>query len=195
MKIIKRIATLIVVSLCASGVNAGAIMDWEGTNVDFYSSWISSNTLRIEIDAGSPQGGWANAVAIDSIAINDGGAWNWTSTSDILLSGPGTFGGPVDGSGLNANGCGSLSVGSNHPCWSGYASLVDDMFFDFTFFQAVSSQTDTPHLKVRFVNDQGKKVGSLLSTDLTTTTVSEPGVLALFGMGLIGLFCARRKTA
>ena len=170
------------------------IIDWQGTGVDFYSSWISANTLRIEIDALNPIGGWAGAVNIDSIAINAPDAWSWLNTSDITLSGPGTFGGAMNGTGLNASGCQGLTLGANHPCWSGLAALTDDMYFDFTFSggAVITDYTDNPHLKVRFVDANGGKVGSLLSADLPSK-VAEPSSIALLCVGVAGLVLARRK--
>lgn len=174
---------------------AGLITNWEGTGVDFYSSWIDSSTLRIEIDAGSRTGGWASATNIDSIALNSPDSWTWTNASDILLSGPGSFGGAVSGTGLNAGGCQGLTLGANHQCWSGLAALTDNLIFDFSFVgdAIVSSNTDNPHLKVRFIDDSGRKIGSLLSADLESIEVPEPSTIALLGLGFIGVVAARRK--
>lgn len=190
-----KIISVVAAMLVAMNVHSGAITDWEGTGVDFYSSWIGTDTLRIEIDAGSRSGGWANAVSIDSIAINSPDAWSWVNTSDITLSAPGTFGGDIDGTGLNAGGCQGLSLGANHQCWAGEAGLTDNMFFDFSFSgdAVISAYTDNPHLKVRFVDANGSKVGSLLSADLQSVSVPEPSSVALFGLGLIGVAVARRK--
>ena len=151
--------------------------------------------MRIEIDAANRTAGWASAVSIDSIALNAPGSWSWVNASDISLSGPGSFSGDISGTGLNAGGCQGLTLGANHPCWSGLAALTDDMFFDFTFSgdATISSYTDTPHLKVRFIDGNGRKVGSLLSADLQSVSVSEPGNLALLSLGLVGLGYARRK--
>ena len=195
MKILKKSCAAMILVL-ASSANAGLILDWEGTGVDFYSSWLDANTLRIEIDAANPMAGWASAVNIDSIAINSPGSWSWSSSSDITLSGPGTFGGPVDGTGLNAGGCQSISLGGNHQCWSGLATLTDNMYFDFTFSGSavISSQTDNPHLKVRFVDANGGKVGSLLSQDLRSVKVSEPATLGMLALGLAGLIYTRRRN-
>ena len=193
MKIVTKISAAVVMSVSMSA-HAGAILDWEGTGVDFFSTWLDADTLRIEIDAGSisPGSGWDGAVNIDSIAINAPDSWSWVNAGDIMLAGPGSFGGPVDGTGLNASGCKGLNLGSNHPCWTGLAALTDNMFFDFSFQgnAVISSQTDSPHLKVRFVDKNGGKVGSLLSAP-----VPEPSVIFLMGVGLVGLgFTCRRRA-
>ena len=87
MKILTKISAAIMLSLSMSA-HAGAIIDWEGTSVDFYSTWLNAVTLRIEIDAASPTAGWTDAVNIDTIAINAPDAWDWANVSDIPLSGP-----------------------------------------------------------------------------------------------------------
>lgn len=199
MKILTKIAVVIVLPFSISA-NAGFITDFEGTGVDFYSSWLDADTLRIEIDAGSitTGSGWDGATKIDSIAIN--GPWSWQVASDITLVGPVSttsgFSGGVDGTGLDANGCQGLSLGKNHQCWTGLADLQDDMLFDFTFSSPslISFQTDSPHLKVRFVDDNGGKIGSLLSQDVYS--IPEPSILLIFGIGLValGLASLHRKV-
>jgi len=197
MKILTKMSAAIMLSLSMSA-HAGMIIDWEGTGVDFYSSW-NGDTLRIEIDAANPTAGWANAVSIDSIAINAPDAWSWGVPGDITLTGPDvSFDGPIDRVGLNAGGCQKdlipKNLGKNHPCWTGLALLTDNMYFDFSFGAGlVSNHTDNPHLKVRFIDAGGNKVGSLLSADLHS--VAEPSVLLLMGAGLAGLgFACRSRT-
>lgn len=200
MKLFMKLLQLAVgvVMMCVQQSSyAGVITNWEGTGVDFSSSWLSPTTLRIQIDAANPTGGWAGATNIDAIAINAPDAWNWSSAGDIALSGPGTFGGAIDSTGLNAGGCEpTLSLGGNHPCWSGSAALADNMHFDFTFSDTglISNYTDNPHLKVRFVDADGRKVGSLLSSDLPSASLIEPSSLAMLAIGVVGLVVARRQT-
>ena len=54
-------------------------------------------------------------------------------------------------------------------------------------------QTDTPHLKVRMVDANGGKVGSLLSADLEGVEVPEPSTFALLGVGCVGVYLGRRR--
>jgi len=191
MKVFKQVMAGLVLSLSMSA--HAAIIDWEGTGVDFFATWTELDTLRIEIDAGNITlgSGWDGAKYIDSIAIN--GDWDWFNDDDITLSAIGTFGGAIDGSGLNEMGCQGEVLGGNHQCWGGLASLTDDMFFDFTFAGASVFTTGTdPFLKVRFVDLDMNKVGSLLSAPVN---VPEPAMISLLGAGLIGLGFARRRRS
>ncbi|WP_339668802.1 PEP-CTERM sorting domain-containing protein [Dasania marina] len=193
-KLLGGVISTVIMSTSLSA-SAGVINNWEGTGVDFFSSWIG-DTLRIEIDAGNitAGSGWDGAVRIDSIAINDFGV-AFANASDVTLDGPGaSFDGIADGWGLNANGCQALTGGVNHPCFSGSELLTNNMFFDFTFANAVSNYTDNPHLKVRFIDANGNKKGSLLSQDLPSrTVVPEPSSIALLFLGLAGLLASRRQ--
>lgn len=181
---------LTLVGLAPLTASAG-LLTFQGAT--FSSSW-TGNTLNLQIDAAPSHlaGNWIDALKIDSIAINNVGAID--SSTDIFLNGPGTFGGNVNGWGLNNGGCQDLSGGINHPCWSGLADLDDGMIFSFIFNAGIANYTDTPHLKVRFIDDEGRKAGSLLSMDLgPSVKVPEPGSLALMGLGLLSLFGMRRK--
>lgn len=164
----------------------------------FSSSW-AGDILTIEIDAAPSHltGGWAAATKISAIAINDVGSI--TSASDVSLDAPGTsFDGDIEGWGLSASNTSCQSTDStsyNHACWWGSETLTDNMMFNFTFASSVANHTDTPHLKVRFLDANNDKVGSLLSMDLPSVNVPEPGTLALFGLGLVVLVGVRRKHA
>lgn len=172
---------------------AAGLLTFQGAT--FSSSW-AGDTLNLKIDANPSDltGNWRNAIKIDSIAINDVG--NISTAADISLAGPGSFGGIVDGWGLNANGCQDLTGGVNHPCWTGDADLTDNMWFNFTFGADLANFTDTPHLKVRFLDADDQKAGSLLSMNLgPSVKVPEPGSLAILGLGLVSLVAIRRKRA
>lgn len=158
----------------------------------FSSSWTGDVlTINIDADPSHLTGDWAGATSIDSIALNDVGTW--TSVSDIMLDGPGTsFDHAINGESLDSNGCKTLKSSGSWACWSGFAALADNMVFAFSFQPGVANHTDTPDLKVRFLDASGDKQGSLLSKHLGVS-VPEPSTLALFGLALLGLVFAVRK--
>ncbi len=183
--------TIAVVSgiFTSTSANAG-MMEFQG--VSFSSSWTGDVfTLELDADTANLSGDWSDAIYIDSIAINDVGTWR--DLTDIMLDGPGSFGGPIEGTGLNAGGCKSLAGGSNHPCWNGLATLSENMIFTFNFASTIGNYNDTPHVKVRFLDANMNKAGSLFSRDLFSTAVPEPTSLALMAIGLAALSFRRKK--
>ncbi len=52
---------------------------------------------------------------------------------------------------------------------------------------------DYTHLKVRWVDADGGKIGDLISQDISWTEVPEPGMLGLLAIGLLGIVAACRK--
>lgn len=111
------------------------------------------------------------------------GSWNWKNE------------------GLNASGCktngtyDALCVFNTGSVASAPSTAAD---FTFTFDIGLAVGDVFPeytHLKVRWVDENGSKVGDLISKDIAwhVTTVPEPGVVALLAIGLIGIVAVRRK--
>ncbi len=102
----------------------------------------------------------------------------------------------VTNAGLSGKGCKSKTTGdalcfTNNDVLNGPSTAndfvisfditVDDVFPDFT------------HFKVRWVDEDGDKIGDLISQDISYD-VPEPGVAGLLAMGLIGIALVRRRT-
>jgi len=158
-----------------------------------FSAVYNANVLTIEIDAAGRSGGWANAVTMDTIQVKNVGSF-----SSVSMTGPnGSW--IYHPNELNAMGCDGGSNGGQRACFStpvpGVA-LSDDMIFTFTYVGGVQDFDET-HLKVRFLDAGGFKIGSLLSDDLVASAspIPEPETYALMlaGLGLLGFTLRRRK--
>ncbi len=160
--------------------------------VTFTANWVG-NLLTIGMNTSNLQGDWVDATHIEAIAINDTGPYT-NLNSVTLLEGTGTFGGPIDASGLNANGCQKFGQTAPHPCWTGKAALGGQLDFAFTHNEVGANKNPNPHLKVFFTDGYGNKIGSLYSENVGEVPL--PAAAWLFASGLLGLVgVARRKAA
>jgi len=111
------------------------------------------------------------------------GSWNWVNE------------------GLNANGCKTNGTSDalcafNDGTVTSAPSTSSDFLFSFTV-SLTDFFPDYTHLKVRWVDEDGKKVGDLISKDITW--VPAPAILGVMGIGLIGMVLSsglrRRKLS
>lgn len=171
----------------------------QGVNFTFNQTDSDSFTFRIQ-NALDATGDWGPATTLNAIGFKNLGF--------DPTGGTGTPGGfsfsPLE---LNANGCeGGDSGGACFTAATPYA-LTNDMLFTFDLIGGVlgMGELDPVHLKIQFLNDAGRKQGTLLSRDMTWSdnpppppppnNVPEPASLALVGLGLLTAFASsRRKT-
>lgn len=136
-----------------------------------------------------------NAKYLDAISFKGLGADPMTAA----LAGGGAATAAVDG-GLNANGCNGSGTG--YVCFD-FPSNYDRTGLTNLTFDLVTTGafdlTGNPHLKLLWLDANGKKAGSLYSQDIpfshTTSVVPEPATWALMigGFGLAGATLRRRR--
>jgi hypothetical protein len=172
-------------ALALSSVAAtGATLTFQGAT--FTASSVGDVlTIGIDADPLHLTGDWASAVWIDSIEVKNVGSYS--SVSMTGTGGAWTYA-PAE---LNASGC----SGGNDPAGACFShspvALADGMSFAFTYTGG-PFDFSAPTLKVRFLNADLEKQGSLLSQP-----IPEPGTYALMlgGLGLIGFMARRRRLS
>lgn len=170
------------------GVSSMAHAQLTFDGVTFTTSF-SGNVLTVEIDAAGRSGGWANATDIIGLQVKEVGTW-----TSVLFSGPGSAAGwSVLPNELDASGCTGGSSGIMRACASGApVPLTDDMIFTYTFTGG-TQDLGNPHIKVLFIDEDGKKAGDLLS--MNVPAIPEPSTYAMLlgGLGLLAL--SHRRAA
>jgi hypothetical protein len=183
LSLVRKLVAAAAMSMAALAAQANTLT-FQGVT---FTTWSAGNDLMLEIDAANPTGDWASAVSMDSLSIKNIGSFG-----SVSLSGPGgawNFG----GADLNAGGC-EGSGSDTSACFShSPVALADNMLFKFSF-SGGSQDFSSPHLKVRFLNSDGLKQGSLLSTEIPAVPEPESYALALAGLACVGFVARRRKV-
>lgn len=151
-------------------------------------------TLTIDTNGYTGGGGFIDAAAIkvsssvfnSSLFDAPGGTGNWN-----LVPG-----------GIDAGGCSGTGGGFDCADWVAVGAGIPIGFnggiLSWTFNQTINNGilfTDplTSSIKARYVNSNGRKVGALVSENITLQQVPEPSTLHLLGSGLLGLVYFGRK--
>ena len=155
--------------------------------------------VTLTIDTTGYNGG---GTFIDSVAVKV--APDVFATNSALVSAPGGVGqwNLIVG-GINASGC-ALNPNNGFECakdtvsGTGGAAPVPAGVYTWIFNIEINMGTlftglDEASVKARYVDDNGNKVGDLVSENITLQPIPEPGTMALFGTGLIGLAGAVRR--
>ena len=134
------------------------------------------------LDAFSLKNFGKTTATLSSLVATHGSSWDWVNE------------------GLESKGCKTNGTDDALCIFNNSGDIFDAPStaanFAFAFDITLSSGDlfpDYTHLKVRWVDENGEKVGDLISKDITWRKVPEPGVVALLAIGLISMVVVRRK--
>lgn len=157
--------------------------------IDLVPSDGSFDTWRIALTIDT-SGYTGTGVAIDEIAIKV--ADSVDAASMVIAPGPVGSWQLVPG-GLNANGCSGSGSGFDCSDWIGIGSspaIVHGSLLTWVLDVDVASPLlDQASIKVRYVDAQGYKAGSLVSENIG---VPEPGTMSLLALGIAAALLWRR---